>query len=106
MKRKKATIQLTHLIREESEGKYSAFCKELGLATCAKSFEEAKRRLNKATLLVLNTATDKGEILGLLEEKGIPIYFGLKTNSPRSYNFNMTPKEWASPSFHKVLVGA
>jgi predicted RNase H-like HicB family nuclease len=75
MKKRMATIQLTHMIRVEGEGEYSAFCDELGLATCAGSFEEAKRRITKATIMVLNAATEKGEILDLLKGKGIPIYF-------------------------------
>lgn len=106
MKKKMATIQLTQLIKEESNGEYSAFCKELGLATCAKSFEEAKRRISKATMMVLNTATEKGEISDLLREKDIPVYFKVKPDYNRIYNVRMRPQEWASPTLHRVLVGA
>jgi len=105
MKKIMATIQLTDLIKEEPEGVYSAFCTELGLATCAKSFKEAERRLDKAITLVLNTATENGEIWDLLREKNIPVYHSFEYDSPRSYSFLMTPNEWASPSFHKIVAG-
>lgn len=106
MKDLKATIQITEIIREQPNGSYSAFCKELGLATCGKSFNEAQRRLHKATLLVLNSAIKREEIEQLLDEKDIPITESFEYDTPRLYNFCMTPNEWARPSFHNVKVGA
>jgi predicted RNase H-like HicB family nuclease len=103
MKKHKGLIQLSEIIKEEADGNYSAFCVELGLATCASSFDEAKRRLNKSILLVLNTANEKEEISRLLKEKEIKLYLQ-RHDSPRAYNFNMTPNEWARSNFYYIII--
>lgn len=71
-------VQLTHMIKDHGDGRYSGFCEELGLATCGKSLDETKRRLAKATAMVLSAATERGELLELLKEKGVAIDFEVK----------------------------
>ena len=64
-------ILLSARATPEKDGRFSAFCDELGLATCAESKEAAMDRLKDITMLVLNTATERGEILALLEGRAI-----------------------------------
>ena len=64
-------ILLSARATPEKDGRFSAFCDELGLATCAESKEAAMDRLEDITMLVLNTATERGEILALLEGRAI-----------------------------------
>ena len=59
---------------EEKDGRYSAFCDELGIGTCAETKDAAIKRVEAAALLILNKATESGDILGLLEDRGIRLY--------------------------------
>ena len=72
-KEEKGYIRLTIRIEKEDKA-FSAFCEELGLATCGATFEEAEKRLKALTTSVLNTATKKGEIEALLKSSGVPFY--------------------------------
>lgn len=95
-------IILTEIITEEN-GRYAAHSKELGLATCGNTFEEARRRIEAATVLVLNTATKKGEIDALLREKRIRVYSKDEIRMPR--RLSVPPRSWVSSHEHRVAVG-
>ncbi len=95
-------ILLTEIIREE-EGKYIAFCRELGLATCGKSFEEARKRIEESTGLVLNAATRKGEINALLKEKRIRIYNVGELVTHR--RLAVRSESWITSHAHEIALG-
>ena len=67
-------IILSERVEEEADGTYSAFCDELGLATCAPSYEKASVRLRRAMGFTLNTLTKEGLILKYLEERKVHLY--------------------------------
>ncbi len=69
-----AYLLLSERAEPEEDGTFSAFCDELGLATCANTESAAKARLRKAVLAVLNAATERGEIREYLGNKNVRIY--------------------------------
>ena len=88
-------ILLTHRIAEE-DGRFSAFCDELGLATCADSFLEAQKRLEAAVTMVLKEAAKRGEFHTLLSDRNIDLYLARPSEAAKPYGFTMKPNEWAS----------
>lgn len=46
---------------EEEDGRWTAYCDELGTATFGRSLPEAERKLNEAVLLHLQTLEEVGE---------------------------------------------
>src|SRR3990167_1541508 len=58
----------------EADGRYTAFCDELGIATCAMTEDAALDRLAGAIGHLLNIATERGDIIALLESKSIRLY--------------------------------
>ncbi len=102
MKEPMKMIQLSLIMEEEAKGVFTGYCEELGLVTCGHSFEEVERRLQKATGLVLNKATENKEIWQLLKEKGIPVYSTIEYDAQRMYGFNMKSSQWAKPYFHEL----
>ncbi len=82
----------------EEQGQYVGICDELGLATCGKDFMEAERRLHNAIHMVLNKATEKGDIEALLREKGIDVRTP-PTRQIHTFNqISLRSHEWLSPS--------
>lgn len=67
-------IILSERIELESDGSYSAFCDDLGIATFAESHPKAQERLRSAILATLTAATQRGEVLELLKLREIRLY--------------------------------
>lgn len=74
-------ILLSERIEREKDGRFSAFCDELGIATFASSEKAASHRLQKAIGLLLNEATKQHEITPLLESRSIRMYSSLGQGS-------------------------
>jgi len=55
----------------EKDGRCSAFCDELGIATCSDSTEGALGRLQNTITLILTKATERGDILALLKNRSV-----------------------------------
>ena len=110
MKTITASIGLKIGIREVSDGVYSAFCEELGLATCGSTFEEAEKRIDKSIRLVLDTATKKNEIEELLREKNICLCFEANETETVAMRplkaMTLRLDEWIKPYIHRVKVPA
>ncbi len=66
-------VFLTAQAIEEKDGRFTAICEELGLATCDHTSEAALTRLRNSVIAVLNKATERNEILGLLEDCGVQL---------------------------------
>jgi len=98
---KKAYIRLEMTIAKEGKD-YSAFCDELGLATCGITFEEAEHRLNKITIMTLNAATKRGEIEALLKERGIPLYFTEAAIRRAECATNIKPGQWTTTEVREL----
>lgn len=64
-------ILLSARATREKDGRCSAFCDELGIATCSDSKEGALGRLQNTVKLILTKATERGDILSLLESRSI-----------------------------------
>jgi hypothetical protein len=69
-----AYLLLTERTIREDDGMWTAFCDELGLATCAESENAVSARLQKAVLAVLNAATLQGHLDQFLESRNLRIY--------------------------------
>ena len=67
-------ILLSERVQREPDGVYSAFCDELGLATCGDTADLAKTRLRSAARNVLNFSTKKGSVLEYLASRNIRLY--------------------------------
>jgi predicted RNase H-like HicB family nuclease len=67
-------IILSERIELEPDGRYSAFCDDLGIATFAESHPKAQERLRSAILAILNEAQKEGEVLELLRSKEIRLH--------------------------------
>ena len=66
-------IMLTAVFEKEDDGRWTAYCKELGTATFAHSLDEAQERLSEMIELHLNTLENVGERERFFEENGIEI---------------------------------
>ena len=83
----------------EEDGEYVAICDELGLATCGKDFEDAKSRLGTAITMVLNKATERGEVEEFLADKNITVYAqAQKAIMTYNHPFSLRPQECLSPA--------
>lgn len=76
-------VRLTTIFVQEEDGRWTAECKELGTATFGDTFEEAKKDLDEAIELHLNTLTEVGEIERFFRENGITIGTFSTTKSVR-----------------------
>lgn len=56
------------------EGKYTAYCEELGTATCGDSIDEAIKNIREAILVDLNTMEHYGERARFFSKRGIRVY--------------------------------
>ena len=63
-------MKLTFVVIPEG-GQFMGRCMQLGLATSGKTHEEARRRIHKATHIVIEAARGRGELEALMVEKGI-----------------------------------
>lgn len=71
-------IELT--VSKEAEGEqFSAFCHELGTASCGDTIDEALRNIREAIALHLSTLEELGELHRFLEERGIVVMEGRPT---------------------------
>lgn len=73
MDSKEGYIVLTYEYRK-IDGRWTAYCKELGTATFGRSLKQAEERLDEAVLLHLNTLEDVGERRRFFEENDIRFY--------------------------------
>jgi len=85
--------------KDPEEGLFMAYCPDLQLATCAKTFEKAQERIDNAIRLVLDAATKRGELDKLLREYDIPLY--LRKPKPTS---PLQSEAWITPRIEKVSV--
>ena len=63
-------VVLTYEFRRVDR-RWTAYCEELGTATFGRSLPEAKKRLQEAVLLHLNTLEDVGELERFFKEHNI-----------------------------------
>jgi predicted RNase H-like HicB family nuclease len=72
MKRSRSpkTLRLTGEVWREGQ-MYTAYCRELDLASCGRTVEEAWRNLREAFEIFLEETAKKGTLQGLLEEAGL-----------------------------------
>ena len=60
-------LRLTAEVWKEGQ-MYTAYCRELDLATCGRTIEEAWNNLQEAFQIFLEETSKKGTLAGLLEE--------------------------------------
>ncbi|MCL6641716.1 MAG: hypothetical protein K6T71_00110 [Candidatus Bipolaricaulota bacterium] len=63
-------LRLTGEVWREGQ-MYTAYCRELDLASCGRTVEEAWRNLHEAFEIFLEETAKKGTLQGLLEEAGL-----------------------------------
>jgi hypothetical protein len=102
-KEKGRYFTLTYRITEDN-GLYSGFCEELGLATCADNLDESKRRLDKISLMAIDTATKNGEIDEYLKSKNIVMHTTKKDLAPAKCSVCIQPDEWISSQMREVVL--
>ena len=81
----------------EEEDQWAAECVELGTATCADTFEEAKTAINAMVLLHLNALADADMCRDFLKKHGVKFHKG-EANKPakRRSDLKVWPGELAS----------
>lgn len=101
-----AYIVVTLKFKKE-KNKWTAYCEELGTATFAHSLKEARKRLEEAVILHLNTLEEVGERERFFKKHNITLY----PNKPRKNEISITgpfdPDTLASPyiyPIHKELL--
>src|SRR4030042_6859406 len=73
MVRKEGYVVFTFRFEKE-DGRWTAYCDELGTATFGRSLPEAERKLNDAILLHINTLEEVGERERFLSEHNIELH--------------------------------
>ena len=63
-------MKLTFVVIPEG-GQFMGRCMQLGLSTVGSTHAEARKRIHKATHVVISAARDRGELDALMLEKGI-----------------------------------
>jgi predicted RNase H-like HicB family nuclease len=82
----RAYVVLTFLFKQE-EDVWTAECKELGTATFGDTYEEAKRDLEEAVMLHLNTLEKVGERERFFKERDIEVF----VEQPKTMRFPVMP---------------
>lgn len=71
---RKAFIELSLLVRKE-ENQFVSWCPELDVSSCGDSIEEARENLFDAVELYVDTLATEGELLQVLQERGVTLTF-------------------------------
>ena len=79
-------IVLTNIFEKEKDGRWTAYCEELGTETFANTIEEAQDRLKEMVQLHLNTLEDVRERERFFKENGIEIR---TTRPPKSISIDI-----------------
>jgi len=74
MRNHEIILRLMVKIQEETDGRFTAECIELGTATYGNTFEEANEAIIEAIKLHLDTLAEVGELKNFLKENNVKIY--------------------------------
>lgn len=69
-KGRKIILELSIFVRKE-DVQYASWCPELDVASCGATIEEACNNLDDAVDIYLDSLLDEGELLQVLEERGL-----------------------------------
>ncbi len=71
---RKSFIELSLLVRKE-ENQFVSWCPELDVSSCGDNIEEARENLFDAVELYVDTLATEGELLQVLQERGVTLAF-------------------------------
>lgn len=80
----------------EADGRFTAFCDELGLVTVAATEEGALERLGNLVRRTLEAATARGDILEFLDGRGVRLH---PLEAPRSMVITLAEPEPGRPAW-------
>ncbi|MDI6792087.1 MAG: type II toxin-antitoxin system HicB family antitoxin [bacterium] len=67
------------LVAARGRAKYTSYCREIDVASCGKSIEEARKNLREAIGIFFEETSRKGTLRELLEEAGFYFEEGRNT---------------------------
>jgi len=88
----------------EEDGRYSAFCEELGIATCAATEGAALERLGSAIEHLLSEATKRGDVLALLASRSVLLH-SMEAPQLKSLPYASYASSWV-PFPGQMLIGS
>ena len=95
-------IKVTVIFQQESDGRWTAECQELGTATFGNSLEEAREFIKEAIELHLNSLERNGQRERFFQENGIVL---IKDKPPQNVDIENVPVNrhiFAQPSFFPI----
>lgn len=96
-------IELTVIIEPE-DGQFTALCKELNVASCGNTFDEALRNVKDAIKVHLETLEEIGERARVFKERGISIRYKQIPNEPLRKRIDVSVRPGQFLSRHLILV--